>query len=194
MTDARVGVEKPQAWRCRGGLRFASVLIRREHHADEDASRAVQVDAFAKDDAEPVEARLLDDLRSCPGWIPSLSWVAECDKQIVGHCVSTRGFVDDVACVGLGPIGVTPARQRSGIGSSLVYATIGAADAAGEPLIALLGDPDYYGRFGFEASSAFGIHPPEASWGNLFQVRPLTAWQDSITGTFRYAEPFTTVR
>ena len=88
---------------------------------------------------------------------------------------------------------MSPARQGRGIGSALVHAVIGAADAVGEPVIALLGSPGYYSRFGFVASAACAIAPPEPAWGAAFQVRTLTAYDPSITGTFEYASPFTTV-
>lgn len=164
--------------------------IRREHRNDWAASRDIQVNAFRKDDNEPIEARLLDDLRACDGWMPELSWVAEIDDVVVGHALCTRGHVGDVSCVGLGPIGVAPHLQKSGVGSSLVHALVGASDAMGEPLIALLGDPGYYSRFGFVASTEFGVEPPEAAWGAYFQVKPLTAWSDSIRGQFQYSQPF----
>lgn len=154
----------------------------------------MQAAAFAADetddDTDPIEARLLDGLRSCDGWLPALSWVAEVDGQVVGHNICTRGFVDDTPCVGLGPIGVRPDLQGRGVGSAMMHAMIGAADSAGEPLIALLGNPDYYRRFGFVASTELGVAPPEPAWGVHFQVRPLSAWTEAITGTFRYARPF----
>lgn len=169
------------------------ITIRRERAGDEAAVRAVQVAAFqinGDTPEEPVEAALLDNLRACDGWIPEFSWVAESDNRIVGHSVSTRGHVDRAACLGLGPIGVEPGLQRSGVGSALMHAMIGAADAAGEPLIALLGSPDYYSRFGFVPSTEVGIEPPEAQWGPFFQVRTLDAWSPTITGRFSYAAPF----
>ncbi|MGI9602091.1 MAG: GNAT family N-acetyltransferase [Acidimicrobiales bacterium] len=166
------------------------MMVRREQPRDHEAARSVQVAAFEQGDDEPVEARLLDELRRCDGWLPSLSWVAEIDGQVIGHNVCTRGTVGETACVGLGPIGVLPARQASGAGSALMHAMIGAADAGGEPLIALLGDPGYYGRFGFVPSVDVGIDPPDASWGDYFQVLTLSSWSDSIRGIFRYAAPF----
>jgi predicted N-acetyltransferase YhbS len=166
------------------------VIVRRERRAENEAVRAVHVSAFDRGEGEPVEARLLDELRGCDGWIPSLSWLAEVEGRIVGHSVSTRGHVGEVGCLGLGPIGVVPDAQGVGIGSALMHATIGAADALGEPLIALLGDPAYYARFGFVPSIDHGIAPPETGWGTHFQVLVLNAWTDSITGTFRYAAPF----
>lgn len=169
------------------------VILRREQFADVAASRTVQAAAFDTGKGEPGEAGLLDALRLCDGWIPALSWVAEIDGLIVGHNVCTRGYVNDVSCVGLGPIGVAPDMQHSGVGSALMHSVIGAADALGEPLIALLGDPDYYSKFGFVPSAEVGVAPPEAAWGIHFQVLPLTAWNDSIVGSFQYSAPFSEV-
>lgn len=166
------------------------MIIRREHAADHAASRAVQVAAFGDGAVDPVEAALLDELRECEGWLPALSWVAVVDEQIVGHNVCTRGYVGDVPCVGLGPIAVAPDCQHVGVGSALMHAMIGAADGLGEPLIALLGNPTYYARFGFVRSTDLDITPPEPAWDANFQVLALTAWNDLIKGPFRYAAPF----
>ncbi len=68
---------------------------------------------------------------------------------------------------------------------------IGAADTAGEPLIGLLGDPHFYGRFGFVEAARTGVLAPHAEWGAHFQVRRLTDCPPSVSGTFRYAAPFT---
>lgn len=153
----------------------------------------VQAAAFFTGDGprdSVVEARLLDELRTCDGWIPELSLVAEVDDQLVGHNVCTRGHIGAVPCVGLGPIGIRPDWQRRGVGSALMHAMIGAADALGEPVICLLGSPEYYTRFGFVPSTALGIDPPDAAWGVHFQARSLSAWEPRFTGQFRYAEPF----
>ncbi|HQZ34624.1 MAG TPA: N-acetyltransferase [Ilumatobacteraceae bacterium] len=168
------------------------MIVRRESPEDVAAARAVQVAAFRKPGVsdEPVEAPLLDALRACDGWLPALSIVAEIDGAVVGHAVTTRGFVGDVPVVALGPIGVSPSLQHKGIGLALVHATIGAAEALDEPLIALLGSPDYYSRFGFVVSSTFDIAPPDPTWGQHFQVRTLSAYRADITGQFRYAAPF----
>ncbi len=170
------------------------MIVRRERPGDEATARAVQAAAFGAlaggGGDEPVEARLLDALRRCEGWLPALSWVAEIGGQVVGHNVCTRGHVGDVPCLGLGPIGVDPAGQRAGVGSALMHAMVGAADALGEPLIALLGSPDYYRRFGFVPSAELGIESPDPAWGGHFQVLTLSAWESSIRGLFRYASPF----
>jgi putative acetyltransferase len=85
---------------------------------------------------------------------------------------------------------VLPKRQGDGVGSALMHAVLGAADALGEPFVVLLGNPSYYRRFGFVAAADHGIAAPNPSWGEYFQVRTLSAWDDSLRGTFTYAPPF----
>jgi putative acetyltransferase len=170
------------------------VLIRRELPADIAAVRAIHLAAFQRDDGTPgtVEAALVDELRVCDGWIDALSWVAVENDEVIGHVVSTRATVgpDSLPLVGLGPLGVRPDRQRSGAGKALVHATIGAADALGEPAIVLLGHPTYYPRFGFQPAVPAGILPPDPAWEPAFQVRTLTAYTPALQGNFVYAEPF----
>ncbi|HEX7307035.1 N-acetyltransferase [Lentzea sp.] len=156
------------------------MLIRRETPADIDAIREVTDLAFKNGP----EAPLIDRLRADEGWIPELSLVVE---GVVGHVVCTRGYVGEVPVLGLGPISVHPDRQRAGIGKALVHAVLGAAEARDERAVVLLGDPNYYSRFGFRLASEFGITPPESAWAPHFQAR---LFRDVPAGPFRYAEPF----
>ncbi|MGW3466746.1 GNAT family N-acetyltransferase [Streptomyces olivaceoviridis] len=168
------------------------VLIRRETPADVPAVSTVTAAAFAKPETPvSVEVTLLDELRTCDGWLPELSLVALSDKnEVVGHAVCTRGHVGTAPALGLGPLSVHPDYQRRGVGLALVHAVLGAADALGEPLVALLGSPAYYGRYGFRTSTDYGITAPNPSWGEYFQVRTLTAHDPALRGVFKYAEPF----
>jgi putative acetyltransferase len=174
------------------------VLIRAETAADTQAIFATQAAAFRRRDglppeAIPMEAPLVDALRADPdAWIPDLSLVADDGGEVVGHVICSRAWVGEEArpVLGLGPIGVLPDRQGDGIGSTLMRGAIRAADELGEALIGLLGNPEFYGRFGFVASTEHGITPPDPAWGDLFQVRPLAAHDPAVTGTFRYAAAF----
>jgi putative acetyltransferase len=168
------------------------VVIRREAVEDQGPVDAVISAAFrrAQDDQEPVETHLVRALRKDVGWIPTLSLVALRDDRIVGHVVCTRGWVGEMSALGLGPISVLPEYQRQGIGQALMRTIIDAADASGEPLIALLGDHHFYGRFGFVPASRLGIAAPDPGWGDHFQALPLTECPRRITGAFEYAAPF----
>lgn len=170
----------------------ALVIIRRETLEDRAAVDAVTSAAFGRPgvDGEPVETRLLRALRDDAGWISTLSMVAERDDQIIGHVVCTRGRVGILDALGLGPISVLPIRQRQGAGEALMHAVTGAADAAGEPLIALLGDPRFYIRFGFVPASGVGVDAPDPAWAEHFQVRTLTDCPPLVAGAYRYAAPF----
>ena len=168
------------------------MVVRRETFADRAAVDAVISAAFAQpgNGGPPPETALVRALRSDAGWIDALSLVATCERQVVGHVVCTRGWVGGLAALGLGPISVLPDHQRRGIGQALMHAVIGAADALGESVIALLGDPDFYRRFGFVGASELGVLAPDPEWGAHFQVRTLSNSPPSVAGTFRYAAPF----
>lgn len=168
------------------------LLVRREQHADRGRVAELVTAAFAKSADEPgtVEARLIDALRASPAWIRELSLVAEVDEVLAGHVLLSRATVDDRPVLALGPLAVEPSYQRRGVGTALVHAALGAAEALGEPLVALLGHLDYYPRFGFVPGTSMGIDPPVPEWGEHFQVRPLATYDPSLRGRFAYAAPF----
>jgi putative acetyltransferase len=162
------------------------VLVRREEAADVPAIAAIHAAAFGR----ATEKDLVTALRASSAWLPRLSLVAEDGGRLVGHVVCTRAHVADRPALGLGPLGVLPARQRSGVGSALTHAVVAAADALDEPVVVLLGHTDYYPRFGFRPAASLGIESPDPSWGNHFQARPLSTYDSSARGPFAYAQPF----
>lgn len=178
------------------------MLIRREREVDAGAVALVHRAAFAPHYASdgpasgsalaaaPPEVALLARLRSDPAWIPTLSMVAVEREVVVGHVCVTRATVGPFPVLALGPIGVLPGEQRRGVGSALMHAVVGAADALDEPLIGLLGSLEYYPRFGFQPAERLGIAPDRSEWASHFQARPLTAYDSQILGEFRYAAPF----
>lgn len=56
----------------------------------------------------------------------------------------------------VGPVAVAPALQGQGIGRALMAHMLAAADDHGEQALVLIGDPPYYGRFGFSAAATGG--------------------------------------
>jgi putative acetyltransferase len=170
------------------------VLIRRETPGDASAIRDVHADAFAPQypGAEPVEPQLVERLRVSGAYLGALSLVAVADGEIVGHVCCTRATLlpGEEPVLGLGPLGVRRSHQRRGAGGALMHAVLGAADALDEPLVVLLGHPDYYPRFGFRPASEIGVEPDNPEWVPFFQARTLTSYRPELRGRFRYAAPF----
>ena len=167
------------------------MIVRRERPADHDTVRDVHRAAFAPPGGgEVVEARLTDELRQDAGFLPHLSLVAVDQDRIVGHVIATRGWLEPFGTpvLGLGPLGVLPEAQGRGVGTVLVHALVAIAEACDERLVALLGAPAYYRRFGFVRSTDLGVTPPDPNWGEHFQARQLSG--PPLHGAFRYADPF----
>ena len=166
-----------------------TMALRRGRPADRVAVRQVHRAAFGGD-GDVVEARLVGELRADVGFLPHLSIVAEDGGRVVGHVIATRARLDPLGTpvLGLGPLGVMPDAQGHGVGTALVHPLIAVAKASDETLVALLGAPAYYGRFGFVRSTELGIAPPDPAWAEHFQARQLSG--PPLLGAFRYAEPF----
>jgi putative acetyltransferase len=81
--------------------------------------------------------------------------------SIVGHIafspVTINAEDQTIGAIGLGPIAVSPERQRSGIGSQLVEAGLNEIKSVGHRIVIVLGNPEYYSRFGLLPARKFGI-------------------------------------
>ena len=64
-------------------------------------------------------------------------------------------MADDAPLILVGPVAVSPARQSQGLGTRLMTAMIGAGTQNDAPLV-MIGDPQYYRRFGFSAARTGG--------------------------------------
>jgi len=134
----------------------ARLEIRAEQSRDQRAAFETHARAFP----QPGEAKLLDALRAAGA--ATISLVAERGGRVVGHILFSPVRVDgeggSFAAQGLAPMAVDPSCQREGIGSALVRAGLDACRAAGHMIVFVLGHPDYYPRFGFEAAAPRGLH------------------------------------
>lgn len=155
-----------------------SLRVRAEQPSDiEDIRRVVTV-AFA----QPDEARLVDVLRET-GDIHASS-VAIVDDVIVGHAALSKGRIEDAVVHVLAPVAVDPAFQGQGIGIAVVDHVL---QSSAGPVV-VLGDPDYYKRFGFSAAEDHQIcdttfNPPP---GVLQILHPELA----PSGVLTYPDPF----
>lgn len=116
-----------------------------------------------------------------------LDVVAIDGAAIVGHVLGAVGDLGGEPALAVAPLCVAPFRQGEGIGSALMDELIRRAEAAGGPLVLLLGNPHYYQRFGFKPSGPFGIYYRPVGEGNPhFQVRPLSRFDPTLKGEFTY--------
>lgn len=130
------------------------------------------------------EAELVKELRGAGDSVASL--VAHEDGQIVGHVLLSK-MDAPFRALALGPVSVMPTRQRSGVGSALVKRAVNRARSDGWAAIFVLGDPNYYERFGFDIEAAAGFTSPYA--GRHFMVLKLSPSLPT-TGELRHAPAF----
>jgi predicted N-acetyltransferase YhbS len=142
----------------------SQITLRDERPADCDAIHRITTAAFQNDaHSSHTEQFIVDALRRA-GQL-TLSLVAECDGEIVGHLALSPVAITSGATgwYGLGPLAVRPDRQHQGIGSMLATAALDALKQRGGHGCVVLGDPAYYGRFGFRPHAGLilpGV-PPE---------------------------------
>jgi putative acetyltransferase len=115
------------------------------------------------------EATVIDRLRTA-GRL-TISLVAEVDGQIVGHVGFSPLTIDDRPTDGLGlaPLAVAAGHRRRGIGAALVNAGLDVCRQRNAGFAVVLGDPAYYGRFGFIPASQKALRG-EFGGGDAFRV------------------------
>ncbi|MGI8404561.1 MAG: GNAT family N-acetyltransferase [Thermomicrobiales bacterium] len=128
---------------------------RRELEEDRAGIRNVHLESFPAAD----EADLVDLLREDSSLV--LSLVAMAAGQVAGHVAFSR-MASPGHTLGLGPVGVLPGFRRQGIAASLIREGINLARADGWQAVFVLGDPAYYGRFGFSVGDARAFDTPYA--------------------------------
>ncbi len=156
--------------------------IRIETPADFAGIRAVEKAAFPTQ----AEADLIDRLRADGDAVFSL--VALLDNGIIGHAVFSR-MRAPFGTLGLGPVAVMAQHRRKGIAANLIREGLRRAREDGWKGVFVLGDPAYYGRFGFDVSLAAGFTSPYAG-PHLMAVALQSDGLPSRDGSLEYAAAF----
>ena len=145
------------------------MLIRSEQAEDAAAIHQLIAAAFPTD----AESRLVDLLRASGRLAFSL--LAVKDEKIVGHIAFspvTTAIGGATSGLGLAPLAVAESKRQQGIGEALVRAGLQRCREAAIPYVVVLGEPDFYGRFGFRAAAEFGLYDAYGG-GAAFQVLEL---------------------
>ena len=165
---------------------MSMMSIRAATPRDREAIRLVEEHAFG----QQAEAGLVDALVSDGHAVVEL--VAVEDGQVVGHILFSRLYVEqggkEFPAVALAPLAVEPSFHGTGIGGALIREAHIRLKDAGERLSVVLGDPAYYGRFGYGRDRAAGFESEYQ--GEALQA---LAWGEAPeTGKLVYASAFST--
>ena len=150
------------------------MIIRDEISGDIALIRTVVTEAFRAAPLRPgqvhgpdvgkAEADIVEGLRTAGELTVSLVAIEDGD-ELVGYVAFSPVKIDGrhEGWFGMGPVAVWPERQRSGVGSGLVRAGLERLRKAGAKGVVVLGDPVYYGRFGFRPRDALRYPGPPPS-------------------------------
>lgn len=167
-----------------GNFLAAEPVLRCEEPGDVPAIRDVVSVAFPGD----LESRLVECLRASGRLFVSV--VALVEGRVVGHIAfSPVTHEGRQIGVGLAPLAVHPDFQRQGVGRRLVETGLSACQDRGFPCVVVLGDPAYYGRFGFAPASNWGLDNPFGG-GPAFQILELQADGVPKCGQVTFAPDF----
>lgn len=165
-----------------------SAIVRTSRAEDGDAILRLVLAAFSAVDHDGrEEVEIVTATWELGATALDLELVAVDDGAIVGHVLAAWGELGGREVVAVAPLAVSPSHQGLGIGTALMTELLHRAEAAGLPLIVLLGNPGFYGRFGFEPSGPLRMAYRAVGEGNPhFQVRRFGGYDESYRGDFNY--------
>ena len=127
------------------------------HAASPTAIEALLDAAFGADRQQKTAYRL----RTGSQPIADLSYAILHDNELPIACIQCWSVtIDHSRLVLVGPVAVHPDCQNEGHGSRLMQRMLEAALDIGEPPMVMVGDAEYYGRFGFSAEATAGWQMP----------------------------------
>ena len=137
---------------------------------------------------QAAEANLVERLRRDGEVVLALT--AE-DDPPVGHIVFSRLTLPEspsVRACALAPLAVSPSHQRQGVGSALVREGLRRLAESGTDLVIVLGEPAYYGGFGFTPAMTDKLATPYD--GPYLQALALSEKGKAAHGPASYARAF----
>jgi predicted N-acetyltransferase YhbS len=133
------------------------ITIRHERASDIAAREALLDEAFGEMRFRKSSERLREQRLAADG----LSLIAAEGQRVIGTArMWNIGVGNGSSAVLLGPVAVACDAQRRGIGAALVKRAIREARKANHAAVVLVGDAEYYGRFGFSNATTGALSMP----------------------------------
>ena len=166
------------------------ILVRPEQPAFYDQISEIHRITFDSED----EPRIVENLRADAAFDPKFSLIGLYDGQVVGHAIFSPATIEgheNLRGMGLGPVGVLPEYQNSGVGSALCYEGLEICRKAGVDFVVVLGHSTYYPRFGFVTASTKGLSSTFNAPDEAFMVIELKPGVlDGVSGVVHYHPAF----
>lgn len=129
-------------------------------------------------------------LRNSENYIPELDLVADAGGELAGHIMFTRTYVTkpdgsryDTLMVA--PLSVLLEYRNAGVGSALMKEGCRIAAAMGYETAFLVGDPNYYQRFGYRHTYLYGIRHDSIPAEYVVVKEMVSHALDGITGIIK---------
>ena len=109
------------------------------------------------------EHLIIHNLRKDKSFVKELDYCIEIDNKIIANIVYAKGKLklengNIREILIFGPVSVLPKYQKKGYGEKLINYTIEKAKELGFDAIVIMGNPNYYKKFGFESCSKYKIY------------------------------------
>lgn len=140
-----------------------------------------------------LEHFVLHCFRNQPNFISDLDFVLEKDGKIVGHVMYAQAEITQndkkFAIATFGPFSVLPQEQGKGLGETLLRHSLQEAAKLGIKAVAITGNPDYYGKYGFVKGKSVNVFYADDPDADYFLIKEL---QDGFLNQFEnatYSDP-----
>ncbi|MDD9906011.1 MAG: N-acetyltransferase [Rhodospirillaceae bacterium] len=143
--------------------------------------------AFPDEDLLPLVRALLTQRSTV------LSLVARAENAVVGHILFTPcTLIGQSARIALlGPLAVALGHQHQGIGGALVREGFTQLEESGVSGVCVLGDPQYYRRFGFAPTETIAPpYPLPPEWKEAWQALAFSNNALPLSGTLSVPTPW----